>query len=126
LAGFVDPFAIANPCTETDLPATLTPGTWWIFVAPATFDGFPCDGNNQYWLTLNCAGGAVKIDGVFPPEGNAGAEIQIQGAFPSQDPFDYCVHLIEPGQGQDAEGAPVVIMAPIQVVDIAQGPGGQV
>lgn len=46
------PGECAGASTFDNLPA----GTWWVFVAPYTFYGYPCgSGKNTYWAELSCA-----------------------------------------------------------------------
>lgn len=58
LATTLSPFAFTDICGEGELTFTLGPGTWWLFAAPSTFDGYPCgvSTGNSYTLTLSCAG----------------------------------------------------------------------
>ena len=42
-------------CSGTSTVDNLPAGTWWVFVAPSTFNGYPCgSGKNRYWAELNC------------------------------------------------------------------------
>ncbi|HMP38466.1 MAG TPA: hypothetical protein PKC43_13595, partial [Phycisphaerales bacterium] len=56
LATALNPFAVAPFCGTATLTVCLEPGTWWLFAAPNTFDGFPCGSQNLYWIKLECAG----------------------------------------------------------------------
>ncbi len=51
----LDPYALGGEC---DLISVTTPclpaGTYWLFVSHQAFSGRPCDGNNDYYVTLTC------------------------------------------------------------------------
>ncbi len=45
----------ADPCVEVQIEASVGPGTYWLFVAPSEFEGYPCDGeNNDYVVSVEC------------------------------------------------------------------------
>jgi hypothetical protein len=42
-------------CAQAVTFDNLAPGTWWVFVAPSVFNGYPCgSGKNNYVATLSC------------------------------------------------------------------------
>jgi hypothetical protein len=47
--------ANGDDCRSATACATLTAGTWWALIHPASFNDLPCDsGSNEYSLTLQC------------------------------------------------------------------------
>jgi hypothetical protein len=55
LATVLSPFATSDPCLTASFTTCLQPGTYWFFVAPGVFEGFPCgSGNNDYIISLEC------------------------------------------------------------------------
>lgn len=54
LATVLQPSDVAGPCGVGMITACLTPGTWWLFVAPLEFSGHPCGSGNTYELRLTC------------------------------------------------------------------------
>lgn len=60
----IAPGDLALPCEETFINATLPAGTWWPYVAPNTFEGFPCQGGGtDYVLTVTGPQCAWDCDG---------------------------------------------------------------
>jgi len=56
----LDPFATGAACDAVSFTTCLNPGTYWFFVAPSVFEGFPCGGdNNDYFVTLSCVADCV-------------------------------------------------------------------
>ncbi len=101
------------------LLAAWGPGT-----GPADLDGDGVVGPADLAMMLgawgDCPDPGVEIFDVFPPQGEPGAEIQLIGQFPSNDPYDYCVVIAEPGGGPQQ-------FAPVQVIDILDdGAGNQI
>jgi hypothetical protein len=70
LATQLNPFATANPCQEASFTACLDAGTYWFFVAPGVFAGFPCADNNTYFATLTCGGECVPVGCGSPGTGD--------------------------------------------------------
>jgi hypothetical protein len=53
LAYALAPYAVGGPCEPVQISTEcLAPGTYWFFVAPSVFDGYPCDA--EYVATLTC------------------------------------------------------------------------
>nr|MBC8527501.1 T9SS type A sorting domain-containing protein [Candidatus Cloacimonadota bacterium] len=46
--------ASGNPCEEVSLSAIVTGGTYWLWVGPSVFSGWPCNDDNDYVATLTC------------------------------------------------------------------------
>ncbi|MFO0829329.1 MAG: hypothetical protein U0572_14420 [Phycisphaerales bacterium] len=58
----LNPYAQVPACSSTTLSAVLTAGTWWLFVAPDTFNGMPCgSGLNDYVIDVSCACGGCPL-----------------------------------------------------------------
>lgn len=58
---FVSTTTAAN-CGSTALQANLTAGTWWAFVAPSVFNGYPCGSGNAYQFELTIPPPPVNDD----------------------------------------------------------------
>jgi hypothetical protein len=56
LIGTIDPLTSGNPCELTSVDDFLmSPGTYWIFIAPQYFEGYTCaDGPWDYRLDITC------------------------------------------------------------------------
>ncbi|MFQ6093291.1 MAG: dockerin type I domain-containing protein, partial [bacterium] len=55
MTGYLNPYAVGCPCEEISVQATLAPGTYWLFVAPAEFEGYSCSqGPWDYVASLDC------------------------------------------------------------------------
>lgn len=50
ITGYLEPFASAFPCQEISVEVTLIPGTYYFFVAPSVFDGYPCSSEETGYL----------------------------------------------------------------------------
>ncbi|MGH8003522.1 MAG: hypothetical protein ACRECJ_02205, partial [Limisphaerales bacterium] len=59
--------AFADSCDTATIIDTLPPGTFWFFVAPQVFTGYPCaDGPHKYtaWLVPACGAAKGDLNGV--------------------------------------------------------------
>jgi len=53
--GYLEPYITGDVFVNEQLTTTLPPGTYWVFVAPSVYDGYPCfEDGWQYQLNLNC------------------------------------------------------------------------
>ncbi|MDY0415830.1 MAG: carboxypeptidase-like regulatory domain-containing protein, partial [Pseudomonas sp.] len=52
--GSISPYALANPCDAASVTATLIPGTYYFWVSPSVFEGYPCGVSNNYIAELTC------------------------------------------------------------------------
>jgi hypothetical protein len=77
--------ATSGFCGSATFTYCMVPGENWIFAAPNTFDGFPCEsGYNGYTLTVECGGDCLPIGC-----GNAGHDCYTVGG-PYCDDVDCC------------------------------------
>jgi len=69
----VGPLGGSNSCTPGTITANLPAGDYVAFVATETFDGYPCDSNNSYRLSIDCTTNVtnVVIDVKFCSDPNA-------------------------------------------------------
>ncbi|MFO0829475.1 MAG: hypothetical protein U0572_15160 [Phycisphaerales bacterium] len=74
----LSPSGTAGVCGTSSITACLTPGTYWIVVAPTSYSGFPCgSGFNDYSISLSCNGfctpptcGSPETGNCFEPTGS--------------------------------------------------------
>lgn len=52
--GYLEPYTFGYACEEITVQATLEPGIYWPFIAPAYFYGYPCPGPYEYVLSITC------------------------------------------------------------------------
>lgn len=57
LLGTLDPSASADAFNKATVMATIGPGTYFLFIAPQVFTGYPCTGLWRYSLNIERAGG---------------------------------------------------------------------
>ncbi len=44
-----------NPCdTMTLVGVDLPAGVYWLWMGPSVFDGYPCGGDNDFWINADC------------------------------------------------------------------------
>jgi hypothetical protein len=55
ITGYINPYALANPCTPATVQAVLDAGTYYVFVGGQVFSGYPCAaGPWEYEITATC------------------------------------------------------------------------
>jgi hypothetical protein len=55
ITGYIDPYATPQECTPATVVTQCLPaGTYYVFAATQDFYDPPCDGNNDYVLTVEC------------------------------------------------------------------------
>ncbi|HZK07448.1 MAG TPA: choice-of-anchor J domain-containing protein [Bacteroidales bacterium] len=59
------PAALADPCEEASVTATLIPGTYYLFVGMSVFEGHPCGLSNNYIAELTCEDAFVPYFNVY-------------------------------------------------------------
>ena len=71
--GYVSPYLVVEECETAVIEATLTPGTYWFFIAPVAFE-YPCvAGPWDYTLDLACFECTdADVDGYSPDGGPCG------------------------------------------------------
>jgi hypothetical protein len=53
--GYLSPYLAVDKCDTAVVEANLSPGTWWIFVGPQDFNGYPCStGPYDYNMSVGC------------------------------------------------------------------------
>jgi hypothetical protein len=116
-----------NEIDGADLGLLLT--VWDTFDPQADLNGDQTVNGADLGLMLaNWGSCGVQVVNVMPPVAGAGQQIVIEGSFPSDDPYDFCVNITETGQEGVAGdvGEPLVVMfAPIAVLDILEKGGKQ-
>lgn len=77
LSTALSPLASTGICGTASVTACLVPGTYWLYLAPNAFGGFPCGGTlNGYVASLTCGGpcvppscGSTSTGRCFEPSG---------------------------------------------------------
>jgi len=55
MTGYINPYALADPCVPASVQSTLGPGTYYVFMSASVFAGYPCAaGPWKYEITATC------------------------------------------------------------------------
>lgn len=65
LTGYIAPNVSINPCEDGVIEMALPPGTYYFFVSPSVFTGYPCGTQNNYVASFECADTFISYFNVF-------------------------------------------------------------
>ncbi len=80
----LDPYALGGECDIISVTTDcLPPGTYWLFVSHQDYYDWPCDSNNDYWITLECTPCTVPLGACCYGDGTCAllAECQCTGTY---------------------------------------------
>jgi hypothetical protein len=66
--------ALADPCETAEVSATVSPGTYWLWVGPSLFEGYPCGTANNYVAELTAEDAFIPFFTVYR-DGDAIADV---------------------------------------------------
>jgi len=55
MTGYISPYILVADCVEGSVSSVCLPaGTYYAFMGPSVYEGFPCGTFNEYYMTLTC------------------------------------------------------------------------